>query len=94
MQDAHIKQADADEHVFVVIECPGRPTVSIDLMNHHGRRCIGIRVDGMGLFDALVDLKELKPKGEVLFRYCGMCGEKIQLHSSSGHHCKPEDKNA
>ncbi len=86
--DAHIKQNGPDDHVFIVIECPDRPTISVDLMNHHGRRVACIRVDGMGVFSGMVDLKELLPKGDVLFRYCGMCGEKIQLHSSRPHQCK------
>jgi hypothetical protein len=87
----HITQNSPDDHAFIVIECPGRPAISIDVMNHAGRRGVGIRVDGMGIFHALVDLKELKPKGEALFRFCGMCGEKIQLHSSRTHKCGPDE---
>lgn len=86
----HVIQRSPDEHVFIVIECPERPTVSIDIMNHHGRRGLGIRVDGMSISDTLLDLKELPPKGESLFRYCGMCGEKIQLLSSGGHECEEQ----
>jgi hypothetical protein len=48
-----------DDHVFIVIECPNRPTISIDVTNCHSRRGVAIRVDGMGIFNALVDLKEL-----------------------------------
>lgn len=94
MKKTHIQQENTDEHVFIVIECPGRPAISIDLTNQHGRRRVGIRIDGMGIFSALCDLKELKPKGEALFRYCGMCGEKIRLNSSRGHQCSttPEER--
>lgn len=84
---AHIIQDSPDDHVFIVIECPGRPMISIDVKNLAGRRGVGIRVEGMGIFSALVDLKELAPRGEALFRYCGMCGEKLQLHSSRSHQC-------
>lgn len=85
--DTHVQQGSPDNHVFIVIECPDRPVISVDITNEHGRRGIGIRIDGMGLFYALVDLKELDPKGEAMFRFCGMCGEKLQLHSSRGHQC-------
>lgn len=88
MTDARILQDGPDEHVFIVIECPERPKLSLDLMNCHGRRCLEVRVDGMGIFGGLVDLKELSPKGESMFRYCGMCGEKLELLSSRSHQCK------
>ena len=88
MTDAHIKQNTSDEHVFIVVECEGRPTISIDIINYHGRRCLGIRVDGNGILDILLDVKDLEPRGESMFRFCGMCGEKIQMHSSRSHRCK------
>ena len=93
LKDIRISQDTPDDHVFIVIECPGRPTLSIDITNQHCRRGVGIRVDGMGIFHALVDLKELKPKGEAMFRYCEMCGEKLQLASSRGHQCKDPEEN-
>lgn len=88
MKTAHIVQDDADEHVFVMIECSGRPPISLDIMNRHGRRGLGVRVDGMGIFDVLLDIRELSPQGHAMHRFCGMCGEKIQLHSSRSHQCK------
>jgi len=92
IKESHVVQDTPDDHVFIVIECPGRPAISIDITSPHGRRCLSVRVDGMGIFSALVDLKELRPKGEAMFRYCGMCGEKLHLHSSRGHKCKPDEE--
>ncbi len=91
IKESHIAQDTPDDHVFIVIECPSRPAISIDMMNHHGRRCVCIRVDGMSFSSLLVDLKELRPKGEKMFRYCGMCGVKIDLNSSRNHACTIED---
>lgn len=88
MQEAHLHQSSPDEHVFIVVECPGRPTISIDITNQHGRRSLGVRLDGMGVADMLVDLKELPTKGETMFRYCQMCGNKLQLLSSRPHKCE------
>jgi hypothetical protein len=93
MKTASIVQDDPDEHVFVIVECPGRPAISIDIMNLHGRRFFGVRVNGISIFNGLLDLEELKPKGESTFRYCGMCGEKIELTSSWSHNCKSEEKD-
>ncbi len=91
IKEAHVTQESADDHVFIVVECPDRPTISIDITNPHGRRGMGVRVNGMGIFSALVDLKELGPtKCERLFRFCGMCGEKLKLHSSRSHECPEE----
>ncbi len=87
MKTQSIIQTSPDEHVFIHIECPGRPPISLDLMNHHGRRGLGIRVDGMGMANLLVDVKDLPPKGEAIFRYCCMCGEKIRMHLSRDHQC-------
>jgi hypothetical protein len=91
MKEAHIVQDDSNEHVFIVIECPERPAISIDVTNIHGRRGIGVRIDGTGIFGCLADLKELPAKGaEVLFRYCQFCGEKLKLSSSRPHHCEKD----
>ena len=88
IKSTKIQQDTPDDHVFIVVECSNRPTISIDITNEHHRRSVGIGVDGMGIFGALVDLKELPPKGEANFRYCGMCGEKFQMLSSRAHRCK------
>jgi hypothetical protein len=87
MKTAEITQESVDEHVFVIINCPDRPTVSIDITDHHGRRGLSVRIDGMGVGEFLVDLKELPAIAGKLFRYCGMCGEKLNLHSSRAHQC-------
>lgn len=91
MKDAKIRQDAQDDHVFVEIQCPKRPTTSIDVSSPHGRRIINISVDGMGIFSALLDLKELKPVRGEIKRYCAICGEKLVLHSSRPHQCKSED---
>ena len=88
---AHIEQKTPDDHVFIMVECAGRPTISIDIRNPSGRREASIRVDEMGIFNALVDLKELKPKSKHIERYCGMCGEKFVMFSSTPHQCKREE---
>lgn len=90
MKQSYIQQDSPDDHVFILIECPGRPAISIDVTNNHCRRGLAVRVNGMGIFNMLVDLKELQGKGELIFRYCSMCGEKLQLHSSRDHECKSE----
>lgn len=95
MKRTLIVQDSPDEHVFIEIECAGLPTVSIDLMNYHCRRGVGIRVDGMGILNALVDVKEIGPnKGGSSFRYCGMCGEKLERSSSLTHECPEEQEES
>ena len=84
-------QAGVDDHVFIVIEREGRPTISIDIMNEHGRGCMGVRLNGTVAFNMLVDTAALPPKGKEIHRYCPICGEEICLWSSIGHHCKEED---
>lgn len=77
-----------DDHVFIWIECEGRPAISIDLMNSRGRRCLSVRADGHGLFSAVVDVQWLDNAGsERPRRFCAECGAKIDLFSSRGHEC-------
>lgn len=85
-------EADVDDHVFIMVECPSRPTISIDIGNWHGRRSLGVRVNGEGMFSGVVDARWLEPdgKGDPI-RYCPECGEKIKLFSSQGHIC-PESQ--
>ena len=92
IKDAKVQQDTPDDHVFIEIACPDRPAISVDITSPHGRRVISIRVNGMGIFGALLDLKELNPKGGgETFRYCPICGGKLILHSSRAHQCEPVD---
>lgn len=85
---SHKFEIGIDDHLFIMIERPDRPTISLDFMNSHGRNTLGIRVAGMCIASILCDIKELPPKITQITRYCPMCGEKIQLCSSRSHNCK------
>lgn len=89
-QKVEVKQADSDEYVMIVITCPNRPTVTLDLMDAHGRRTLSWRIDGMGHGGILVDTKELGPDGDRMPLFCTYCGEKINLVSSKSHKCRNE----
>jgi hypothetical protein len=92
MLNKTVIKSDADDHIWITIECPDRPVISIDIMNLHGRRSLDVRVDGMGMFGCLLDVKELPPSsGDLLHRYCSMCGEKLNLYSSRPHVCPNEN---
>lgn len=84
-------EANVDDHVFIVIKRPGRPTVSLDLANVHGRGYLSVRVNGMGMGGQLVDVEHLPPAGNALHRYCPFCGEEINLVSSKTHRCEQGD---
>lgn len=79
--------AEPDDHVFIVIRRTGRPTVSLDLANVHGRGYLSVRVNGMGMGGHLVDVEHLPPAGSALHRFCPFCGEEINLVSSKSHRC-------
>lgn len=82
-----------DDHVWITIRCPGRPTISLDIDNNHGRRLLHTRIDGMGHSGILLDTKELGPahtEPEILTRYCAYCGEELNLISSKTHRCKED----
>ena len=59
IQSVKIDQASADQHLFVLIKCSGRPTISIDISGPHGRRGMSVRIDGTPIFYVLLDVKEL-----------------------------------
>jgi len=73
-----ILQLGPDEHVFIMIECEDRPTISLDLANLHGRRCLSIRVNGMTIGSSLLDVEELPTLTTRLKRWCPFCGEEIE----------------
>lgn len=88
----HVIEADVDDHVFIMVKRPGRPTVSLDLANSHGRAGISVRTDGHGIASIMTDVDWKEPKsGDVFARFCPMCGEKLNHVLSSGHHCKDGD---
>lgn len=79
---------NVDDHVFIWIECEGRPAISIDLMKGRGRRCVGIRADGYSLFGGVVDVQWLENAGSHRpRRFCAECGAEMDLLSSRGHVC-------
>lgn len=90
-----VVNAEPDDHVFIVIYRKDRPAVSIDLFAGHGRGGMSVRLDGMGVFNALLDMQplpHLKQKVPyVPHRYCAICGEQLKLYSSSGHHCVDDE---
>ena len=85
--------AAADDHIFIVLECEGRPTISIDITGERGGgRYIGVRMDGMCLISAALDIAPLvlPPREQKPFQYmrfCPICGGKIDSFSSAGHAC-------
>lgn len=83
--------AAIDDHVFIIIEREGRPTISLDLMNNHGRASLGIRSDGNGIANVLCDVGSLKPKSGAMNRFCPMCGIKIDHSQSFDHECKANE---
>lgn len=81
-------EAAQDEHVFILIETPGRPSISIDIEDAHGRRSMSVRLNGMGFAGLLVDAVELAPMEEnAWLRFCPYCGEKLNDFSSRPHQC-------
>lgn len=88
---SHKIQVGVDDHVFIMIERPDRPTISLDFMNAHGRGVLSVRSDGCGIGSLVCDVKWIDPKSNLpLARYCPMCGEKLNLCSSFSHSCKDE----
>lgn len=86
-------KATQDEHVFITAEFEDRPTVSLDLCVAHGRRYLGVRVNGMTVSSLLLDVEELPtmPDQIAFIRFCPYCGEEINIISSKSHHCKNEN---
>ncbi len=69
------------------IETPDRPTVSIDMSNHTGRRGLSIRVNGMVVASVLLDVEELPPKSGAIERWCPYCGTEINWLGVDRHVC-------
>lgn len=85
--------AEIDDHIFIMVKRKDRPTISIDIMNCHGRATLSVRSDGMGIGSILCDVAPLKPaSGKILTRYCPMCGEKLDNFSSAPHQCKDSEE--
>jgi hypothetical protein len=85
----HVVDLNEDDHVFVWIKRKGRPDISIDLHEVHGRYALGVRTGGMSLAHMLVDVEPLKPLGgEPVHRFCPFCGDEINIVSSKTHVCK------
>lgn len=90
MIQQRITQDNPDEHVWLTVECEGRPTISIDIGNGHGRRFMSVRIDGMTHHSMLLDTKELGPRSGDEWknhRFCPFCGEEILMVSSRPHVC-------
>ena len=88
----HVIEAGLDDHVFIMVKRPGRPTVSLDLDNRHGRAGLSVRTDGHGIASIVTDVGWKTPKsGKIFERFCPMCGEEIDHLSSAGHQCKDGD---
>lgn len=88
-----IRQENPDEHVWITVECDGRPTISIDIGNNHGRRFMSVRIDGMSHYSMLLDTAHLPPRSSddwMEHRFCPFCGEEINFLSSKSHICKDE----
>ena len=62
MKQAKIVQDTVDEHIFIKIECKGRPTISLDISNDYAVRCLSVRADGNGILNARLDVKALASK--------------------------------
>lgn len=86
----HKIEAGIDDHVFIVIERPDRPTCSLDLTNTHGRAYLSVRSNGMGIGGHLIDVSLIEPKSEAMMRFCPYCGEKLNLISSGIHTCETD----
>jgi hypothetical protein len=89
----HAIEAEAGDHVFIVIRRPGNSTVSLDLNVDGG---LSIRADGYGIGGIYTNVAPKRHEERCklpLERYCPMCGEKIKHALSFGHHCKEDIKN-
>lgn len=83
-------KADIDDHIFIMVEREGKPTISLDITNTHGITCLHARVEGNSIASIRCDVEPLPFKvGENWrVRYCSTCGEEINPVLSSGHTCK------
>lgn len=80
-----------DEHVSFLLKCEGRPLVNLDISNTHGRRTLGVRVDGMSILSVLLDVESVPPAGREIQRFCPYCGVELDLTASiDRHECKAD----
>lgn len=94
---AVIEQANPDEHVWITVNCEGRPTLSIDIGNAHGRRYMSVRLDGMTHHSMLLDTAHLPSRSSndwLEHRFCPFCGDKIDFLSSRTHTCADSEGEA
>ena len=90
-QILRLHQGKSDNPIHILIECPDRPSINIDIENTHARRVFSMRIDGMSIFGGLLDVKQLPGKSSnPQARFCSMCGEEFCLFSSKSHYCKEE----
>lgn len=87
----YVVEINEDDHVLLWVKRKGRPDISVDLHEVHGRYALGVRSGGMMLSHLLVDVEPLKPHGGApVQRWCPFCGEEINLASSKTHRCKED----
>jgi hypothetical protein len=83
--------AGVDDHIFIMVERPQKPTISLDISNSHGVSTLSVRSAGNGIASIRCDVGALKPTGGLgLTRFCPMCGEELNHFSSLSHGCKSE----
>ena len=81
-----------DDYVFLLIQAPDRPSVTVDIRNVHSRRTLSVRINGMQIGSMLLDMKELPPVGDMIERFCPYCGKELNLVSSRTHICGVNDE--
>lgn len=79
---------EPDDYVFVVIETPEKPTVTLDIHNAHGRRTLSVRINGMSIGGLLLDVEELPGVSHRIERFCPYCGEELNIVSARPHKCE------
>jgi hypothetical protein len=80
-------EAATDEHVFILVETPGRPAISLDISNTHGRRALSVRNEGMSVASFLLDVDaNLPPLGKRIERFCPYCGSPRNIVASVDRH--------
>ena len=76
-------KAKYDDHIWITItNLENQPTISLDIENSHGRRVLGVRVNGTVVASILLDEFPSMTLPANLKRYCPYCGEEIN------HECK------
>lgn len=75
-----------DDYAHISIRREGRPNIDIDIQ----QLGLTVRSDGYYVASMLTDVKVLPHAGDtqLLDRFCGWCGEQLDLISSAPHTCK------